>query len=76
VYCKYFSAPRGVLLYPKTDGDPFERVGTFVRREAATSEMSDGPVRCELRYLTLFNSNGDFDGAEIGRQLRELSGLA
>jgi 5-methylcytosine-specific restriction enzyme subunit McrC len=63
VYCEYFAAKRGVLLYPKAGNSPPPKVGTFVDRS----------VRCELQYLDLFDGNGDFDPAGVREQLRVLT---
>lgn len=63
VYCEYFEAKRGVLLYPKASSSPPVKSGTFLKR----------PVRCELQYLDLFNASGDFDPAGVRKQLLELT---
>jgi 5-methylcytosine-specific restriction enzyme subunit McrC len=64
VYCDYFGAERGILLYPRTASSPEPWGGGYEGR----------PRRCELRYLDLFGADGRFDAAGVRSQLAALVG--
>ncbi|WP_170110484.1 McrC family protein [Flavilitoribacter nigricans] len=71
VYCDYFRAHRGVLIFPHTGPEPVSQLQSYAPLPAAKPQYRS----CQLLFARVLNPEGQLN-RELGRELVELLGIA